>query len=187
MSTDTIKSAGANQLKNIESSTGKNLDQWISIIKASGIVKHGELVNFLKKEHCMGHGNANMLVHFSNKSHSAFDNEDELIEQQYKGKEELKKIFDRLIKEVKEFGSDVELAPKKAYVSLRRTKQFALIQPSTKTRLDVGLSLKNAHPSGALEASGSWNSMCTHRIKIEQDTDIDAKVIHGLKQAYEQA
>jgi predicted transport protein len=187
MSGDTIKSAEANQLKNIENTTGKKLDEWAAIINDSGFEKHGELVNFLKKEHSMGHGNANMLVHHTNKSHSAYDNEDDLVVQQYKGKEDLKKFYDLLIKEVKGFGSDVELSPKKAYVSLRRKKQFALIQPSTKTRLDIGLNLKNAEPSRALEAGGSWNTMCTHRIKIEKATDIDATVIQWLKQAYEQA
>ena len=46
-----------------------------------------------------------------------------------------------------EFGKDLEVSPKKTYVSLRRNKQFALIQPSTATRVDVGLNLKG-HPVG---------------------------------------
>jgi predicted transport protein len=187
MSVDALKKAEENQLKNIEESTGKRLNEWAAIIKGSGFSKHGELVNFLKKEHGLGHGNANMLVHHTNKSHSAFEQEDDLIEQQYNGKDDLKKIYNSLIKEVQQFGKDVELSPKKAYVSLRRKKQFALIQPSTKTRLDIGLNIKNIEPSGTLKAAGSWNMMCTHRIKIEKESDVDAKVIKWLKQAYDQA
>ena len=187
MSVESLKNAEANQLKNIETTTGKNLDQWTAIIKKSGFTKHGELVNFLKNEHGLGHGNANMLVHYANKSAAGFENDDDLIEQQYKGKEDLRKIYEYLIREIKKFGSDIELSPKKAYVSLRRKKQFAIIQPSTKSRMDIGLNLKNVEPSGALEAGGSWNAMCTHRIKIEKEKDVDARVLRWIKEAYGQS
>ena len=56
-----------------------------------------------------------------------------MIAEQYKGKEKLKPWYDKIMAEINKFGKDVELAPKKAYVSLRRKKQFAIIQPSTKT------------------------------------------------------
>ncbi|MCP5044076.1 MAG: sigma-70 family RNA polymerase sigma factor, partial [bacterium] len=69
----------------------------------------------------------------------------------YSGKKEaLKPIYDTLIKAIKKLGKDVEIAPKKAYVSLRRNKQFALIQPSTATRVDVGLCLKGIEATDRL-------------------------------------
>ena len=64
------------------------------------------------------------------------------------------------------FGGDVELAPKKGYVSLRRKKQFALLMPSTKDRFDIGLALKGEEPAGMLELAGSWNAMVSHRVRI---------------------
>ena len=85
------------------------------------------------------------------------------------------------------FGNDIEVAPKKAYVSVRRKKQFAIIQPSTKDRLDVGINIKGLEPAGTLLASGSWNAMCTHRIKIESETTINKELINWIKLAYEQA
>ena len=81
-------------------------------------------------------------------------------------------------------GEDVELGPKNAYVSVRSKKQFALIQPSTKTRLDVGINLKGKEPAGALEKSGSFNAMCSHRIRIVNAADIDDSVKHYLAEAY---
>jgi len=88
---------------------------------------------------------------------------------------------------VKSFGSDLEISPKKAYVSLRRKKQFALIQPSTKTRLDVGINLKGVKPEGNLEAAGSFNAMCTHRVRVENDKAIDKNLFKWLNDAYDQA
>jgi hypothetical protein len=84
-------------------------------------------------------------------------------------------------------GPDVEIAPKKANVSLRRRKQFALLQPTTRTRLDLGLILKASEPEGRLEASGSFNAMFTHRVKLAAPDDIDAEVLAWLKAAYEEA
>jgi hypothetical protein len=75
----------------------------------------------------------------------------------------------------------------KAYVSLKRKKQFALIQPSTATRLDVGIKLKGVEPSGRLEASGKFNEMVSHRVKVASADEVDAELIAWLKQAYEGA
>ena len=54
-------------------------------------------------------------------------------------------------------------------------------------RLDLGLNLKGVAPKGRLEAAGSWNAMCTHRIKLATAADIDAEVKAWLKQAYDAA
>lgn len=70
------------------------------------------------------------------------ENKDELIEKQYEGKEHLKPIYDSLIDAVLKFGNDVVVAPKNTYVSLRRKKQFATLNPATKTRFEVGINLK---------------------------------------------
>ena len=49
---------------------------------------------------------------------------------------------------------------------LRRGKQFGLVQPSTRTRVDVGINLKDVPPAGRLEASGSFNAMVSHRVRL---------------------
>jgi predicted transport protein len=187
MSGDAIKQAMENQVKNLEEKTGKKIDEWIKIVQNSKLEKHGELVNMLKEKYGIFHGYANMVVHTAKQSHVGFAEEEDLINEQYKGKESLRPWYDALMKIVKSLGKDVEVSPKKAYVSLRRKKQFAIIQPSTKTRLDVGLNLKDVTPSGKLEAAGSWNGMCSHRVKIEDATQVDAEVAQWLKTAYEQA
>ncbi len=188
MSSESIDKAYATQVANIEKSTGKKMAEWISIVNKSGIDKHGELVKFLKEQHGFTHGNANMVVHYARQSHAdAAENETDWIAEQYKGKEELKPWYDMVMREIDQFGKDIEVAPKKAYVSLRRKKQFAIIQPSTKTRLDIGLNIKGAPPSGNAEAAGSWNSMCTHRIKLENEKSINQDLFEWIRKAYDQA
>jgi hypothetical protein len=99
----------------------------------------------------------------------------------------LRPLYEKLVAAVRKFGSDVDVAPKKANVSLRRSKQFGLIQPSTATRLDVGLILKGAPAAGRLEESGSWNTMFTHRVRISSAAEIDAELLNWLRKAYEGA
>jgi predicted transport protein len=188
MSSESMDKATQTQIANIEKNTGKKLEQWIAIVNKSGFEKHGELVKFLKEKHDFTHGNANVVVHFAKQSHAgAADNETDWIAEQYKGKVNLKPWYDKIMAEINKFGKDVEVAPKKAYVSLRRKKQFAIIQPSTKERLDVGLNIKGVDPSGIVEDGKKWNAMCTHRIRVEDAKAVNKELINWIKQAYEQA
>jgi Domain of unknown function (DUF5655) len=83
-------------------------------------------------------------------------------------------------------GADIEVAPKNASVSLRRKKQFCLLEPKTKTRLEVGLNMKNIESSSKVETCPP-GGMCTHKIRIEKAEDIDADVFNWIRRAYEQA
>ncbi len=188
MGTDTVKQAELNQVKNLEEKTGKKIEEWIAIANSSQLEKHSEILNYLKTVHGIGHGYANLVVHYSKQSHAgAIENPEDLIKEQYKGKENLKPWYDRLINEINKFGKDVTISPKKAYVSIRRKKQFAIIQPSLKTRLDIGLNIKGIAATENIEAAGSWNSMCTHRIKVTDEKQINDELINWIKKAYDQA
>ena len=188
MSNDIVDKATQTQIANIEKNTGKKLEEWMAIVNKIGFAKHGELVNYLKEKHGFTHGNANVIVHFAKQSYAgAAENSDDLITGQYKGKEDLKPWYDKIMTEINKFGKDVELAPKKAYVSLRRKKQFAILQPSTKDRLDVGLNIKGVAVSGNVEEGAKWNAMCTHRIRIENEVTINKDLFKWIKQAYDQA
>ena len=72
-------------------------------------------------------------------------------------------------------------------MSLRRSKQFGLIQPSTAARVDVGLILKGTPAAGRLEESGSFNAMFTHRVKLATPAEVDRELIAWLKIAYDSA
>lgn len=179
----------ASMISNMKEKTGKTLDQWLKISRKSGLAKHGEIVKHLKGEHGLGHGYASLVAHKTLGSDAgSAASTDDLIEGQYAGpKADLLPIYEKLISAVKKFGSDVEIAPKKAYVSLRRSKQFGLIQPTTKTRVDVGINLKGREPEGRLEKSGSFNQMVTHRVRLEDVGQVDKELIGWLKDAYNDA
>ena len=172
-------------LRNLEERTGKNLDQWIQIITASKVTKHKEMINYLKSEYGLTYGYANLIALKTRETiEGAPPTGESLVDVQYSGdKSGLRPIFDAIIEGVSEFGEDIEITPKKAYVSLRRSKQFAIIQLSTKTRLDVGINLKGIEPEGRFEASGSFNAMISHRVRITDSKDVDDELKQWLKKA----
>jgi hypothetical protein len=173
---------------NIAEKTGRPVPEWVAVVHKSGLQKHGEIVKFLKADHGFTHGYANLVAHQALQSSAAHSDDDDLVAAQYGGpKAGLKPIYDKVIGAVNTFGDDLEIAPKKTYVSLRRKKQFALIQPSTKTRVDLGINLKGKDPGGRLEASGSFNAMVSHRVRLESPGDVNAEVVGWLKEAFGQA
>ena len=184
-----LNAAAQKMISNLEQKTNKSFDEWLVIARSSGLGKTREIINHLKSEHGLTHGYSNLIALSSSKSvNSATAGGDELVAAQYAGaKADLRPIYDALIQAVQAFGDDVELSPKKAYVSLRRSKQFGLIQPSTKTRLEVGINLKDQEAAGRLEASRIFNSMVSHRARLASLSDIDADLLSWLKQAYKLA
>lgn len=186
---DKVDQAMQTMIQNLKEKTGKSLEEWVKIAKAAKLEKHGEIVKFLKTAYALGHGYANLVAHtLKGQSEEGKAAADDPVAAQYAGeKAGLKPIYDALISAIGKFGSDIEISPKKTYVSLRRNKQFGLIQPTTKTRVDVGINLKGVAPAGKLEASGSFNAMVSHRVRVESTKDVDKELIAWLQQAYEQA
>lgn len=186
---DKVDAATATMIRNLEEKTGRTLDQWIAVVKGLGAAKHGEIVKTLKDAHGLGHGYANLVAHAAAGNVGAeAPADDDLLAAQYAGdRAGLRPIYDRLAAAIAGFGADVAFSPKKTYVSVRRSKQFAILQPSTKSRFDVGIQLKGAAPAGRLEASGSWNAMVSHRVRLESADGVDAELIGWLRKAYESA
>ncbi|MBI1407382.1 MAG: DUF4287 domain-containing protein [Caulobacter sp.] len=172
----------------LPATTGKPIEAWTEVVKASGLERHGEIVRMLKADHGITHGYANLIAHMARGGLVRPAQGEDAASGQYDGaKAGLRPIYDALVAAAEGFGDDVELAPKKGYVSLRRGKQFATLHPSTASRFDLGLALKGVEPAGRLEAAGSWNGMVSHRVRLENVDEVDAEVLGWLKAAYDLA
>jgi hypothetical protein len=171
-------------IDNMPEKTGKSLVEWKSLLRKKSFTKHSDAMNFLKKEHGVTHGFANTIVALSKEEEST---PDDLVDIQYEGKEKLRPVFEELLSVVEAFGKDVTVTPKKTTVSIIRGKQFALIKPATKTRIDLGLKLRDKPTTDRLEDSGPFGTMCTHRVKLTDVSQIDSELKEWLKEAYQEA
>lgn len=185
----TPEEATQSMINNLPEKTGKSLQQWFALIKSKGLSSHGEIMKLIKGEHSVTHGFANTIaILYRQQSGETPSSGEDMLATQFAGaKAAMKPLYEAIIKSVKGFGEDVVISPKKANVSLRRNKQFGLVQVSTKDRIDLGLILRGVPAKGRLEEGSSWNGMCSHRVRLGSKADFDKEVLNWLKKAYEQA
>src|SRR4051812_18011370 len=114
------------QLKNIQVSTGKTLDELRQIIQDSGLVKHSEVRAMLQHDLGLSFVHADTLIlclRQLDEDRVAAANgtaAHDVLKEIYTGpKANLRPIHDKLMAELEQFGP-FEVAPKKGYVSLRR-------------------------------------------------------------------
>lgn len=187
----TVDKAVETQIKNLQTRSGKSLDELFAILLKSGLTKHGELRDLLKRELGMGHGDANTAVHLYLQKQQAGEEasapaEEDVLAGIYSGKKAgLRAIHEKLLAEIHNLGA-FEIAPKKANVSLRRKKQFALIGPATQTQVEVGLNVKGLEPTDRLIALPP-GGMCQYRVRISSADEVDDELLGWIRQAYENA
>lgn len=167
---DAVDKALATQVANIQQKTGKTLVELAALIRASGLTKFGEQREFAKTSFGLGHGDANTLIHAISKRAAEPESDDIYVGP----KAHMRPIHDLLIRKIGAFG-ELEIAPKKGYVSLRRKKQFAMIGPATNTRFEVGLNLKGVAGAGRLEELPP-KGMCSHKVKLSAAGEVDGEL-----------
>jgi hypothetical protein len=180
------------QLENIEKKTGKSLDELTALIRASGLSKHAEIRKMLIDSLGLGYGDANSLVHYAMQS----DGEraaaakglqgDAVLDEIYTGpKAALRPIHEQVMSAVDRFG-EFEIVPKKGYVSLRRKKQFAMLGPATKTRVELGLNVKSL-PAAERLLEQPAGSMCNYKVNLTEPGQVDEELLGWIRQAYDSA
>ena len=187
-----VDDAIATQLKNIEKRSGKSLDELAQIVKASGLAKHGEIRDMLKRDLGLGHGDANTLVHHVLKSDGASaamekkQSLSDIADELYSGpKAALRPIHDTILGAVFTFG-EFELVPKKTYFSLRRKKQFAMLGPATKTQVEVGINAKGLAGGERLQVLPP-KGMCDYKVRVAELAEVDDELIGWIRAAYDSA
>lgn len=183
----TVEQGLQSQIQNIEAKYGRSIDDWVELIRASGRTRHGDIVAMLKGDYGLSHSAANRvaLVAMDALAPKAETTDPEAV--LYAGnKAALLPIHAHLMESVSGLGPDVEVAPKKGYLSLRRRKQFAMIQPAAR-HVDLGLVLPGRPVGARLESAANFNALFTHRVRVRSVDEVDRELVGWLEVAYEAA
>ena len=185
-----LDKAAQTQLDNIQKKTGKSLAELAEVIRKSGLTRHGEIRDYLKRELGLGHGDANALVHVALQTDgqraAKGKSGDQVLDEMYSGaKAHMRPIHEKLMKEISRFG-EFEIAPKKGYVSLRRKKQFVMFGPKTNTRFEVGINAKELKKNPRL-LEQPRGSMCNYIVNLSDPEEVDSELVAWIKSAYEGA
>jgi hypothetical protein len=183
------------QLRNIQARSGRTIAQLHAAVAGSGLLKHGERQSWLMEQFGLGYGDANTVAHLIDKPVPDLDGAAavpseaagaEALDAIYAGaKAGLRPLHDALMKSLQGFGT-FEVAPKKAYVSLRRKKQFAMVGPATRDCIEIGINAKALPPHARLKAMPP-GGMCPYTTRIAAEKDIDEVLLGWLKTAHDAA
>jgi hypothetical protein len=175
--------------------TGKSLEEWIALVKASGPSTLDERREWLKAEHGFGTNNAHWIAERCDGLKSEDDDPDAYlitaqgwVDAMFAGKKAaLRPIYDALLALRTDLGPDVRLCPCSTIVPFYRNHVFAQIKPSTNTRIDFGFALGDREATGRLIDTGGFakKDRITHRIPITRLDEIDDEVRRWLKTAYD--
>jgi predicted transport protein len=174
-------------IANLPDKTGRSIRQWAQLVGSKAPAgTRKERIAWLQREHALGHGQAAMIVDWVDRPEIFAERApEELIASMLKGKEPIRPILTRLTSLIEELGDDVSVEPRQTYVAFARVRQFALLQPSTATRLELGLVLADAEETPRLRPAGSFGSgRISHRVSLAHEDEIDAELTGWLREAY---
>jgi hypothetical protein len=165
--------------------TGVGVDTWNRRIKRERLEDEQALRTWLTKQGVTGYAQSLLVMERFGYPDFLLATADELIDGQYADRPNLRPIFDAIIDAASALGK-VTIQARKTYVSLvsaRRT--FARIQPTTKTRVDLGLRLEGRKPGGRLQPSRIQETMQV-QIGLRALDEVDSEVLGWLQRAYDE-
>jgi hypothetical protein len=184
----------ATAIAGLKDKTGRSLDEWVAHIEKRGPRDEKARALWLKESQGLGTNYARWLCDISlGKSTETGDpaaylhQADVYVDEQYSGaKAPLRPIFDRLLSLGLELGADVRACPCKTMVPLYRHHVFAEIKPTTRTRVDLGLALKDTATPPRLINTGGFEKRdrITRRIAVCSVDEIDKEVVRWMRAAY---
>ena len=169
----------------LEERTGKNVDAWNQRIKAQAFDNEQDLRDWLTAQGVTGYAQMLLVMETFGYPDFMLASADDLVEAQYADRPQLRPIYEAIIAASTALG-EVVIQTRKTYVSLvspRRT--FARIQPTTRTRLDLGLRLEGQKPGGRLKPSKIIETMPL-QISLTTIDEVDAEVLEWLQRAYDE-
>jgi len=180
------QAATETQLRNITAQTGKTVADFTAEVAARGALTHGEIIAFLKAGHGLSHGNANLIAHRVREALAGGPAPvGDLLEAQYTGaKAALGPVRDRLVGIATGLGPDVSVVVQRTGVSLRRRRQFGVVQAPSAARVQLGLNLETTPDDPRVVAT---SGMCSHRVDLPTLESVDGDIERWMTLAYEQA
>src|SRR5688572_29589510 len=108
--------------------TGHSLKEWLPVLKATGLSKQTDIMNWLKTHHSLNHLQASLLAGlFLNNGNPVYQNEQGLLDNQFLKCEEMRPVFNTISDKILGQFPDAQLIPKKTYASFTAVSEFAAI------------------------------------------------------------
>lgn len=165
-------------IKNLKEKTGKTLEEWIEILRNSGITESKEQLKYLKENQRLGHGQAKVIIKkYNNDSNVNYDDSESNVNNMFKNyPDSIKLLYNKFSSTLLKLGEDVKLRPCKTYLPFYRKHQFVVVKP-TKDGLRVGLALSEDIENHKLsKAKGLGSAKINYEFILENIEDFDKEL-----------
>ncbi|HET9848381.1 MAG TPA: DUF5655 domain-containing protein, partial [Candidatus Dormibacteraeota bacterium] len=167
---------------------GQPVDSWKQRMAGHRFADEAALRRWLAKNGVMGYGQTLLVWERFGYPRFMTAGIDDLIGRQYADRPQLRPILEAILAALPTVGSVITVQARKTYISLvseRRT--FAVVQATTKNRVDLGLRLQGAKPAGRLlSGKGVGNGSMSVKLALNTVAELDDGAIAVLKRAYEE-
>jgi hypothetical protein len=173
----------------LESRTGQGVAAWKERIAAGTPAKRADepaLRRWLSAEGVTGYAQALLVWETFGYPGFLVADADELIDRQYADRPQLRPVFDAVLAALPALPGPVTVQARGTLVSLvspRRT--FAVLMPTTKSRVDLGLRLDTTEPGGRIRPARDLGQ-ATVRIPLTTPGEVDEEVRAWLTKAYDE-
>ena len=168
--------------------TGRNVDEWNRRIARRPFRSQAALRQWLTDEGVTGY--AQQLLVWERFGYPSFmtAGADDLIGRQYVDRAQLRPILDATLAALPGIGSVAVVQARKTYVSLvSKRRTFAVVQATTRNRVDLGLRLGKQRPGGRFKpGKGVGNGSMTVCLPLSTVADLDDEALSWLKRAYDE-
>jgi predicted transport protein len=128
-------------IQTAKAKTGRSLEEWLPVVKAAGLSKQMEITNWLKQEHQLNHLQASLLAGlYLNGGKPVYQNEANLLDNQFAKAANMRPLYEALTQKITALFPDVQIIPKKTYISYTAAREFAAINIKPK-EIRLGMDL----------------------------------------------
>ncbi len=189
MPDDRINAAMDGVIDNMKERTGRDLDEWVAVVLESGIgpLDQRAVRRWLRDEHGVLQNSQWAIADAAARAEGwSQPTVSEYVAMQYAGpKAHLRPIYDALEQMILDIGDNVNAEARANYIPFVHGRQFVLISPSTRTRVDLGLRFRLEPEHGRLIPVKNLGQS-THRIALESLDDVSDDLIPLILLAWEQ-
>ena len=167
--------------------TGKTVATWNHAIARERFEDEASLRRWLREQGVSGY--SQRLLVWERFGYPGFmtAGAHDLIGRQYDDRPQLRPILDAILAVLPDVSPVITVQARKSYISLlseRRT--FAVVQASTRGRVDLGLRLDDVVPGGKLlPGKGIGNGSMAVKLSLASADELDAEALRLLKRAYQ--
>ena len=166
--------------------TGRSLDQWMIILKGSGLLKKEFIIDWLKEQYFLNHLQASLLTGlYFNEGKPVYLEREILLEDKFSYCKSTRKLFDSIAQKIFNQFYDAKLIPKKNYLSFTGIREFAAVDVKLNA-IRLGMDLGKMRFTNDLKPSEikGANARISHMTIISERKQFDQTTNQCLRLSY---